>query len=266
MAEENPSKPNNGLMNAIGDAMDGIGDSYSSIYSTLANAMEKNIQMTEKFNDIMEQTYLHNVKIATELKQSASGIDVILTVHNATQFPILSMRGDLLYDKSKIEACFKESSTLFEAPINLEPHRRHTQTIHFNMVQDKPTFGKGVISLSFPHPINRKELHLQHTFGIYVIDQLVRNRSAVDKSGMLKFATRSYRAKFVRDILEIHPIKGIDVGMCVELSSKNFKFVCEIINFSDDLQFVEIEFFGDPNETELVTRSIEEFNALNDMQ
>lgn len=44
------------------------------------------------------------------------------------------------------------------------------------MVQDKPTYGKGVISLSFPHPIHGKELHLQHTFGIYVIDQVRRRR------------------------------------------------------------------------------------------
>lgn len=42
------------------------------------------------------------VLIATELKQSDSGIDITLTVHNATQFPILSMRGDLTYDESKV--------------------------------------------------------------------------------------------------------------------------------------------------------------------
>lgn len=40
------------------------------------------------------------------------------------------------------------------------------------MLQDKPIYGKGIISLSFPHPIHGKQLHLKHAFGIYVTDQV----------------------------------------------------------------------------------------------
>lgn len=57
----------------------------------------------------------------------------------------------------------------------------------------------------------------------------MRNNSAADKT-LFKFATKSYRAKFVRDILEIHPIKGLDVGMCIELSSKNVSLLKALLD------------------------------------
>ncbi|KAG2194662.1 hypothetical protein INT47_002346 [Mucor saturninus] len=248
------------LSNAIDSVSNNVDNQREGLHQALNKALEGNANMMRILSELMETSYVTKVYLSSEINPNDDGsVNVDLTIHNATSFPIGLLTGEIDFVGPEVEY-FTEGS-VFQAPKNVNPLKKITESIRFISVSDRPIHGKGVITLKHPHPTTGEILEHTHTFGIYVIDQLTRTN--VDKSGSHKFHKKSYPVKFIRDILEIHPIKGIEIGMCTELSRKNFKIVCQIIGFSNDLSNAEIEFSSDDKETnQVVTRLTEEFDVL----
>lgn len=61
---------------------------------------------------------------------------------------------------------------MFESNINVNKFTKEVESIRIKSTQDEPMYGKGVVRVQYPHPLNAKELKLEHSFGVYVIDQV----------------------------------------------------------------------------------------------
>lgn len=69
-------------------------------------------------------------------------------------------------------------------------------------------------------------------------------RTSVDTAEPYKYEKKTYPAKFLRDILEIHPIKGIDIGMCIALTRKDVSINFSPIKFSCDFDVCVCLFYS----------------------
>ncbi|GAA5810935.1 hypothetical protein MFLAVUS_004363 [Mucor flavus] len=261
MSDNNSNETNQLLQGAVESLADDVNNQREEAYKALNHALEGNAKMMRLFGELLEKSYVTKVQLSSEIKPTEDGsIQIDLTINNSTPFPILSMTGEFDFGGADVEIfCTKDS--VFESNINVNKFTKEVESIRIKSTQDEPMYGKGVVRVQYPHPLNAKELKLEHSFGVYVIDQLF--KTSVDKSKAYKFEAKFYPVKFIREIMKIHPIKGIDIGMCVELSRKNFKVVCEIIKFSDDLELAQVEFSSDSDqECRFKSRLIEELDAL----
>ncbi|KAI9366393.1 hypothetical protein BD770DRAFT_376121 [Pilaira anomala] len=261
MSDNNTEETNELLKGAVDSLAEDVNHQREEAYKALNHALEGNAKMMRLFGELLEKSYVTKVQLSSELKPTEDGhVQIDLTINNSTPFPIVSMTGEFEFGDAEIETFCKEDS-VFQSNIYIEKFTKVVESIRIQSTKDVPMYGQGMVRVEYPHPMNSKRLKLEHSFGIYVIDQLA--KTSVDKSKAHKFESKVYPVKFIREILEIHPIKGIEIGMCIELSRKDFKVVCEVIGFSEDLEMVEIEFSSDiENDTQLVSRLIEEFKAL----
>ncbi|KAI8335693.1 hypothetical protein BC941DRAFT_429060 [Chlamydoabsidia padenii] len=126
------------------------------------------------------------------------------------------------------------TTTTTATPILLPPNADHQEVICIQTAS--PIQYDGLVDIHIPIPGHEVKamddqhsihpLHLTHSFGIYIIDQIkkvVVNKEEngpdlIDEQNAIE---RNYRGDFIRDTLAIHPVLGLEKGMliCLEMAT-----------------------------------------------
>ncbi|KAI7907135.1 uncharacterized protein BX663DRAFT_129196 [Cokeromyces recurvatus] len=195
-----------------------------------------------------------------------------LTINNRTKLPVTSMVGLLKFEtKEEVNLTYFDSyqksennsnqqlPNIFESLCDLTPQTQYVQEIEIKLKHVVQC--NGIFTLHFQNPVDKRQIELKHSFGLYLIDQfkkeIVNNNVKLDLEIIDQLC---YPVAFLREIMEIHPIKGIEVDMCIQLIASNIQIICRIINIADDYNTVEVEFSS--NSKELTAKLIMELNML----
>ncbi|KAG1152367.1 hypothetical protein G6F37_000221 [Rhizopus arrhizus] len=261
----------------LGSVMDNAGSSFDQAYKTLTKTMEQTLQARQLTSLAMEQIYKANVKIDSHIEAEGNGrLKVLFTLGNLSPFPMKSVKGNLKLEDSKIEIGYKEeakiidesnlethkSDNLFDTPIDLQPQMEYEQSIELSIKQVIQS--NGMIEVSFINLMNESTpVQIRHEFGIYLIDQLTRKVvKEFKKDEFDGIRKEEYSSEFIRELLGIHPVKGIEIGMKLEFTDncKN-SVIVEIIEFSSNYESVIIE--AHSNNDTFLSMFITELDKLN---
>ncbi|GAN05342.1 hypothetical protein MAM1_0088c04812 [Mucor ambiguus] len=261
---------NDSVMAVVGSSIQGIHGAIEAMYSQFEKTTQRTLEMTTGMPHLIERMLRANVEIGSLLakhytlstfKPAGNGnICMSLMIYNTTNLPVTTMTGVLKFENKEFDIVYQRAHyqhddgetlpNVFESPCNLAPQTCYKQDIEIRINEIEQC--NGTITLSIQHPLSSQAaIAIQHTFGLYLIDQLRKeildnNSSSTSwKTDLELVDTLCYPVAFFRDIFEIQAIKGINSGMCVALSSPKYKIVCEITSVSDDVDFVEVAFSSD---------------------
>ncbi|KAI9471938.1 MAG: hypothetical protein EXX96DRAFT_582278 [Benjaminiella poitrasii] len=268
-------KSNDGdnIIEAIGSTVLGVQDSFGSVYNSLEKSLQQNLQMSQSMIHMIEEVYKANIKIGSSLKPAGNGnIYMSLMISNRTKLPITSMSGVLKFDTEEevnityFDALQKSEDSLnqqlpsiFESSCNLMPQTQYIQEIEIKL--KRVVQCNGLFVLHFQNPVDGKQIELKHSFGLYLIDQFKKEIiNDCDNPSVEVIDQLCYPVAFIREMMQIHPVKGIEVGMRIQLTSSKVHIICKIINIADDYNTAEVEFSS--NTRELVAKLIMELNML----
>ncbi|KAI8089542.1 uncharacterized protein BX664DRAFT_333283 [Halteromyces radiatus] len=290
----------------LGSTMQDVQTSFSSVYSTLQRTLEQNVQMTQTMNRVIHHLFQTNIKIGTRLEYDQGTTRLTITVHNATAFPVIGLSAKLDFkpiihslhksdlDRSSIipqtpllklissshhmtttdghsnqsvSSLFLTSSSSTSIPPLLS-NMKHVEIITINTSQ--PTQYNGIIEIQVPVPGSTESVHLNHSFGLYLVDQLkkiVLPSHLYQQQVDVKGENRTYHGQFLRDTFALDPVLGLEKGMliCLEpsssASSSDDKIMCRIESISLDPCHIQVRIFGE-NKC-LVDNLVNELDSLN---
>ncbi|CEP13008.1 hypothetical protein [Parasitella parasitica] len=251
----------NTIVEAVSSSILGAQTTLGAICSHYEQSAQKSVDMASRMALLVQQIYKANMKIESAFAPVGNGnIRMSLTIKNETMLPATSMTGILNLETKDADILYGNDGKpdLFKTPCNLAPQALYTQEIEIRL--KKITQCNGTVILNFMNPLSPNDsIELKREFGLYLIDQC--KKEILDSKLDLDLVDRlCYPVRFLRDIFEIQPIIGISYGMCIALSSSKYKIVCEVIDMSEDLKSVEVEFTS--NDQQVAQRLIEELSIL----
>ncbi|KAI8637543.1 hypothetical protein BD408DRAFT_424344 [Parasitella parasitica] len=217
--------------------------------------------MASRMAHMVQHIYKANMRIESSFTPAGNGnVCMSLTVKNETMLPATSMTGVLKLETTEADISYRnhDQPNLFESPCNLAPQALYTQEIEIRLKEI--TQCNGTVILNFINPLSPQDtIELKREFGLYLIDQF--KKEILDSKLDLGLVdTLCYPVGFLRDIFEIQPLIGINYGMRIALSSSKYKIVCEVIDVSEDLKSVQVEFTS--NDQLIAQKLIEELSIL----
>ncbi|CAG8616994.1 14940_t:CDS:2 [Racocetra persica] len=203
--EDDDNANEHGEMGAMVDrlrsSLEGVQNSFSTIYSALAINLRQSFEMVQAMNSMMEQLLLSNIRIKIDIQEDSIPCLLTIIISNTCQFPAQKASCNLMFQKKgedeeaivKIECIdsivqgsknsnnsnsrLKSSSPLSifvqkscvgsstsDALFTLPPQ---TQIIEkLKLIPSELAQYNGKISLEFPSPGTGKPLQKEHSFDL----------------------------------------------------------------------------------------------------
>ncbi|KAI9273678.1 hypothetical protein BY458DRAFT_570188 [Sporodiniella umbellata] len=174
----------------------------------------------------------------TFIKATGKGtIQVSFTLGNLSPLPIKSAQATLklehpsvdiriakeanVFDDTNLETHVAQS--FFDTPIDLSPQTEYEQLIELhvsNAVQCDGVIEISLVNLADPSSL----VFIKHAFGVYLIDQLVVGEVDESKKETLDVKRmEEYPIEFVREMMNIHPTQGINLGTRCQYSDNKVR-------------------------------------------
>ncbi|KAI8885769.1 hypothetical protein K501DRAFT_331638 [Backusella circina FSU 941] len=238
-----------GAFDPMTATMNGIQTSLGFVMQNLAQNLQNNMEAVRSLGDTLDKMIQSNIIISSHLKPIKDAVQLTVRIENKTNFPLVHVNGDYLFDPvqdisvehtdsyliitdedNSNEEVEEAVPSLFEEgnPTYLLPNSKYEDVSIIRT--EELTWSVGSICLSFPHPTrgDGEEIYVEEQFGLYVIDQLIKSETKsvpdVDDDNT-KTIKRTYNVKFIREMMNIHPIKGMEKDMCIALSGKKVRFL-----------------------------------------
>ncbi|CAG8566228.1 2536_t:CDS:10 [Ambispora gerdemannii] len=252
------NSPMNAMTEMLQNNVSSIQSSFSTVYATLAENLKQSLEITRAMNSAMEQLLTSNCRIETKIvpihkNESAKKEEkdqtipslLEITVSNASQFPIVNGSLKLIFVNQfskKEEIVVLECIGSITRKINdeswdqhgndngskfiISPFTKITETFRIIPPDFAPYNVK--ITLAFPSPGTRKNLQVEHIFGIYLIDQCEKCLRDYDTSTSstsstlptfsdLPSKTIKISPNILRQLWNVHQSVGLDERLCFEL-------------------------------------------------
>ncbi|OZJ06065.1 hypothetical protein BZG36_01082 [Bifiguratus adelaidae] len=230
-------------VNSLATAMKHVQSSFSAISNNLTANFQQSAAMAQHINSVMEQLLIQNLIISTQVKQQEAGvIAVTITLRNQGQIPLFNLQGSIEFDQTPYNARQGDCDLRTTAPVppseplifSLKDHLASPQTLSPNatLVQrlliEVTTLQQwnARIICSFVSPGTGEPLQKKSGFGIYIIDQLVKQvlepelAKDVHLDSLHLLDTCDLKAQFVRDIFLFNPMMALAKGTVITLKSK----------------------------------------------
>ncbi|KAI7856562.1 hypothetical protein BDC45DRAFT_503045 [Circinella umbellata] len=288
-------------LQALGNVAEGMQSSFSSIFASF----EQNLQMAQSVTGLFEQVLKNSIKIETQLEPNEQGIQLTVSITNTVKIPVpgvqcsITFRSDSVHwshlsttqeslssthtpdiqkKQQQIFSIFDTTTTSTPSSlskeeeikpdsITLPPLCIHTEVLQIKI--DQPVQCNSEIILYFPGPVPESTVPIEHTFGIYLVDQLSRKVLAEDYKGKaIQF--RPCSAEALRLLLQIPSFQGLEPGLSIMLQETNAqedskkKIICRIEEFNKKTSMAKIAFYVESSEAhELLKLLIHELDMLN---
>ncbi|KAI8971531.1 hypothetical protein BDF20DRAFT_684691 [Mycotypha africana] len=235
------------------------------------------MQLSQTMMGMFDEIYKANIKIGSSFKPAGNGkVIMSLMINNRTRLPMLDLKGKIQIETDEVIIQYKEAldqlnqaiPNIFESDEKCDfmPHQQYIQKIEITL--NELTQCNGQVQLNFLNPLNSKPIEIHQPFGIYLIDQLNKliNTQKDDNDDAVETAldTIWYSTAFIREIMAIHPAKGIEKNTTIILEShtqaQQHKIYCKISDISTDLNKVQIQFYSE--DEQLTMNLIKELNIL----
>ncbi|KAI9496869.1 hypothetical protein BDB00DRAFT_77154 [Zychaea mexicana] len=185
--EQVPSSGENATFQAVANATDNI----QSAFTTLLSGFQQKLQMTQSTIDLLEQVLKNSVQIATQLEPNEQGIQLTVTIINTIQMPVPDVQCCVTFDSDQVHWSHlsttqeslsnnnnikggrnhEEATSIFDATeAMLPPLCKHVEVLQ--IITDRTIQCNAEIRLHFPGPVPETTIPIEHTFGIYIIDQV----------------------------------------------------------------------------------------------
>ncbi|CAG8662586.1 41580_t:CDS:2 [Gigaspora margarita] len=193
----------NAMVNNLRSSIEGVQNSFSAIYSTLAVNLKQSLEMIQAMNSMMEQFLLSNININAQEESNPNLLTVIIS--NTSQFPAQKASCNLTFQKKgedkdaivKIECVesvvrgiknFSNSNSGLKpsSPLSIFVQKScigpstsdvlftlppQTQIIEkLKLIPSELAQYNAKISLEFPSPGTGKPLQTEHSFDLYLME------------------------------------------------------------------------------------------------
>ncbi|KAI9010912.1 hypothetical protein CLU79DRAFT_772564 [Phycomyces nitens] len=264
--DDSKKRESDNVLNILGSSVQGMQSAFTTIASSFTNSIQTTLAINQSMNEFYEQMFAANIKIGSKLEpfedQNGSGIQLTITITNNNRYPISALL-ELSFeplDKTGATVAWTSKSA-FKTIIGSQDKKdadsmlgskqdlnMPSTTIYVETLQVYPSeicqYNSKLVAM-VPSPGTGKLIKLEHKFGLYLIDQMTKtvqeSGSNEDKLG----SEKEYRTQFLRQIMGLHPVIGMGLGMEIRLKTKQKEVFCRIIGFSDDLETVKTVFYGD---------------------
>ncbi|GBB94680.1 hypothetical protein RclHR1_00240028 [Rhizophagus clarus] len=242
------------------NSIQGVQNSFSSIYNTLAANLQQSLEMTHNINSLMEQFLLSNLRITSNITQihkletQRNFIPSLLTITitNSGRYFIPNISCSLTFVKKdhnelanidveckETVICKSKNSDSESIPISsVFVPETSAATSTFTLFPQSQIIEKlrlapsefchynAKVIMRFASPGTGELLQKEHSFGLYLIDQC--EKSLRFESQLTDIAEDDYNHIIVelspyllRQLWNVHPSSGLSETMAFEISWKN---------------------------------------------
>ncbi|KAM3587178.1 hypothetical protein VKS41_002215 [Umbelopsis sp. WA50703] len=273
-------------LEALQQTVQHVENSFSTVFETLSRNFQQNLSMIQGMTSTLEHVLKTGLKVGTKITKSKhpepDGININLTIRNASQFPMKGLTatiafaaidsdcdGQIEYETQSSVRLQKESSSepassIFSSESDLSPGQRHIEVLK---VQPSTLAQyNGTIALSICSPGTGQRLQVQHKFGVYLIDQLSKSIKFPPESlfhANEAHMIREYKLTFFRQIMEFSPAQGIASGVEIQLHASDTKIECHLLELLEDDTMAKCTFVCTEG-NDVLDVLISELDLLND--